>query len=122
MRIRSHLPRRERFARSQLAKVLHDQSFLCGSLVTMHRVCGKPGCKCLRGEPHPGLYLAIRVGGTRKMIHVPSALEERVRHWVTTYQEIWRLMEEVSGSCLQRFLKEKEKWARVRRGQRRAER
>jgi hypothetical protein len=56
------------------------------------------------------------------MIHVPSALEERVRHWVTTYQEIWRLMEEVSGSCLQRFLKEKEKWAGVRRGQRRAER
>jgi len=115
MRIRSHLPRRERFARSRLAKLLHDRSFLCGSLVTMHRVCGKPGCKCLRGEPHPGLYLAIRIGPTRKMLHVPSALEWRVKQWVTTYQEIWRLIEEVSGACLQRFLKEKQKGVAARR-------
>jgi hypothetical protein len=23
----------------------------------MRRTCGKPGCKCTRGDLHPGLYL-----------------------------------------------------------------
>ena len=30
MRMRSHLPRSERFARSRLAKLLHERPFLCG--------------------------------------------------------------------------------------------
>jgi len=57
MRPRSHLPDPERRARSRLTQILHDQPFLCGSLVTMRRTCGKPGCKCTRGDLHPGLYL-----------------------------------------------------------------
>ena len=75
MRHRAHLPAKERQARSRLAKLLHEQPFLIGSLVSMDRVCGKPGCKCTRGELHPGLYLALRVGTKRKMIHVPQSLE-----------------------------------------------
>jgi hypothetical protein len=74
----------------------------------MHRVCGKPGCKCTQGELHPGLYLAMRVGEKRKMVHVPQVLETTARRWVATYQEAWRLMEEVSQSCLERFLKGKD--------------
>jgi hypothetical protein len=42
------------------------------------------------------------------MIHVPSAMEQRVRQWVATYQEAWRLMEQVSGLCLEQFLLKKE--------------
>ena len=72
MRPRSHLASAERRARSRLTKILHEHPFLCGSLVTMQRTCGKLGCKCNRGELHPGLYLALRVGGRRKMVHVPS--------------------------------------------------
>ena len=109
MRHRGQFARSERFARSRLAKLLHEQPFLCGSLVTMHRVCGKEGCKCTRGELHSGLYLAMRVGEKRKMVHVPQALEATVRRWVATYQEAWRLMEEVSQTCFERFLKGKEK-------------
>lgn len=73
----------------------------------MHRVCGKSGCKCTRGELHEGLYLATRVGKARKMIHVPKALEGSVREWVEAYQEVERLMGEVSGFCLERFLEKK---------------
>lgn len=105
---RSHLSDTERRARSRLAQILHQQPFLVGSLVTMQRTCGKPGCKCTRGELHPGLYLALRVGEKRKMIHVPSAMEDRVRQWVDNYQEAWRLMEQVSGLCLKQFLLTKE--------------
>ena len=109
MRHRGQFARSERFVRSRLAKLLHEQPFLCGSLVTMHRVCGKEGCKCTRGELHSGLYLAMRVGEKRKMVHVPQALEATARRWVATYQEAWRLMEEVSRACFERFLKGKEK-------------
>jgi len=108
MRPRSHLPDLERRARSRLTQILHQQPFLCGSLVTMQRTCGKAGCKCSRGELHPGLYLALRVGGQRKIIHVPHAMEQTVRQWVANYQEAWRLMEQISERCLKRFMLKKE--------------
>jgi hypothetical protein len=114
MRHRGQFTRSERFARSRLAKLVHEQPFLCGSLVSLNRVCGKEGCKCSRGELHPGLCIALRVGEKRKMIYVPQSLESQVRQWVATYQEIWRLMEKVSEACYQRFFREKQR-ARERR-------
>jgi len=109
MKHRGQFSRSERSARSQLAKLVHEQPFLCGSLVVLHRVCGKEGCKCSRGELHPGLCVALRVGENRKMIYVPQALEATVRRWVATYEKAWHLMEEISQAFLERFLKGKEK-------------
>jgi len=109
MRHRGQFSRSERVARSRLAKLVHDQPLLCGSLVSLKRVCGKEGCKCSRGELHPGLCIALRVGQKRKMIYVPQALEATARRWVSTYQEAWRMMEEISQACFERFLKGKEK-------------
>ena len=108
MRHRGYLPSKECQARSRLAQLLHQKPLLIGSLVSMSRVCGKPGCKCTQGELHPGLYLALRVKENRKMIHVPQSLEAKVRQWVGTYQEAWRLMEKVSEACYQRFFQEKQ--------------
>ncbi len=105
----------ERSARSQLAKLVHEQPFLCGSLVPLHRVCGKEGCKCSRGELHPGLCIALRVGEKRKMIYVPQTLEATARRWVNTYQKAWQLMEEISRASLERFLKGKEKVREARK-------
>lgn len=108
MRSRNYLPDPERKARSRLTQIVHEHPFLCGSLVSMNRTCGKPGCKCTRGELHPGLYVALRVAGKRKMIHVPQAMEQTVRQWVTNYQEAWHLMEQISQMCLKRFSVKKE--------------
>ena len=109
MKHRGQFNRSERSARSRLAKLVHDQSFLCGSLVTLHRVCGKEGCKCTQGELHPGLCIALRVGEKRKMVYVPQAIEATARRWVATYQEAWQLMEKISQASLDRFLREKQK-------------
>ena len=114
MRHRGYLPSKERQARSRLAQLLHQKPLLIGSLVSMSRVCGKPGCKCTQGELHPGLYLSLRVKEKRKMIHVPQSLEAKVRQWVGTYQEAWRLMEKVSEACYQRFFQEKQEVRRKR--------
>jgi hypothetical protein len=109
MKHRGQFTRSERSARSRLAKLLHEHPFVCGSLVIMHRVCGRKGCKCSRGEPHRGLYLAMRVADKRKMVYVPQTLEATVRRWVATYQEAWQLMEEISQACLERFVRAKQK-------------
>jgi hypothetical protein len=42
------------------------------------------------------------------MIYIPYALEEKVSHWVATYQEVWGLIEKVSEASLKRLLQEKE--------------
>lgn len=105
---RSHRPPAERDARSRLVKRCADSPLLRGSLVTMRRTCGKPGCRCNDGEKHVSLYLAIRCGKQRKMIYVPSELEQQVREWVQSSQEIDRLLEFVSQSCLERLLQTKE--------------
>jgi hypothetical protein len=49
----------------------------------------------------------LRVGSKRKMIHVPQPLEDLARQWVGTYQEAWRLMEQISQACLKQFGKAK---------------
>ena len=74
----------------------------------MRRACGKPGCHCAEGEKHVSLYLAMRVGKQRKLMYIPHELEERVREWVQSSQEIERLLELVSQSCLEQFLQSKQ--------------
>ena len=104
MRHRGGLGPRERSARSRLAQILHQEPLLRGSLVTMSRVCGKPGCRCTRGEKHVSLYLAIRGPEGRKMVYVPPGWERTVRRWVESWKEADGLIDAVSRECLRRFL------------------
>ena len=108
MKHRGQLSAAERQARSRLTRLVHESPFLCGSLVTLSRRCGKPGCKCVRGERHQSLALAVRVGRARKMLHVPKEHEEQITRWVQNYREIKDLMDHVSAANLQRWLAEKE--------------
>ena len=107
MQPRSHLSRAERDARSRLAQSLLNRPLLRGSLVTVRRVCGKPNCRCTRGDRHECLCLSIRVGDRRKMIYLPKAWEETIRSWVAGYREIATRIDAVSQACLDRFLREK---------------
>jgi hypothetical protein len=104
---RTHRSAQERDARSQAVQRVADRALLRGSLVQMQRTCGKKGCRCQQGQKHPALCLAIRLGGRRKMIYVPHALEETVRRWVQTGQEVDGLLEAISQQCLETFLARK---------------
>lgn len=60
-----------------------------GSLVEQYTVCGKPGCKCSRGEKHgPYWYLSQKVEGRTKMRYVPKAEVRKVRVLVRRYREL----------------------------------
>lgn len=101
---------RERAARSRLAQVLHEYApLLRGSVVVMARACGKPSCRCARGEKHCSLYLSIKEGKSRKMIYVPPLEEVTVKDAVLVSQEVDRLLDEISACCLTRFQAEKAK-------------
>ena len=102
---RNSMSQTERHNRSKLAKLLHNYDFLRGSLVVMARTCGKKKCKCLKGQKHKSLYLAIRVATERKMICIPKQLEPTVRCAVLNYKTAVSLMDDISQASLNRIFK-----------------
>jgi len=92
-----------------------EQALLRGSLVRMQRTCGKKGCRCQKGQRHPALCLAIRWGNQRKMIYIPHALEDTVRRWVETGQQVDGLLEAISQECLEALLARKKETLRRKR-------
>ena len=94
---RSKLSDAERRFRSRIAQLSSSHRFLRGTLSQRSRSCGKPNCRCAQGELHNSLYLVQSHEGKRRQICIPKAWELRVRQAVTSYQEMQRLIEEVSG-------------------------
>jgi len=104
MKDREYFSLKERKARSKLAKLLHNYPLIKGVLVKSGRTCGKPQCKCSKGEKHLATYLSVRHEGKRKMICVPKPYEEQVYCSVKTYREAMKLMDIISDSCLEGFI------------------
>jgi hypothetical protein len=67
--------------RRRLVRALADlELYLPGTLQRQQRRCGRPGCRCQRGELHgPYTYLAVRIGGRGRLLYLPQALVEPVR-------------------------------------------
>jgi len=86
----------ERQFRSRLKKLLASRGVLRGTVVRRERTCGRPNCKCARGEKHPGMYLVVSEDGERRQLHIPKDWEETVAQWVSDYQEIRELLEQLS--------------------------
>jgi len=97
--------------------LLHGHEVICGSVVSMTRRCGKTGCRCEQGEKHVSLYLSVKIEGKRRMVYIPSQLEEAVSRRVDAHREVQRLTREVSEACVERVLAEKEKAKGKKSGQ-----
>ncbi len=87
---------RERQWRSKLAQLVSQRGFIRGSLLDRRRVCGKPNCKCVRGEGHRALYLVLSKEGRTQQLYVPKQWEAVVRQWVENYHDVRDLMEKIS--------------------------
>ena len=104
MRHRGYFRKEERETRSRLAKTVHREPFLQGSIVKTYSRCGNNNCWCANAEKgHRKCYLSIRVGSKRKMIYVPTAHEKQVYEWVRTYKEISKGVAIISKNCLDRI-------------------
>lgn len=105
---RSHRPVPERHARSRLVQLISDQPFLRGSLVERARSCGKPTCRCQRGQLHRSLYLATRHQGRRAMLYIPRVLEDTVRLWVSNGRRLAQQIQDLHQVQLDQLLQRKE--------------
>jgi hypothetical protein len=59
-----------------------------GSFVTVARTCGKPTCRCARGEKHVSKYVSRSVGGRTQLIYVPAGDEVRVDAKTRQYRQL----------------------------------
>jgi hypothetical protein len=93
---RAELPAAERRLRSRIAQLTTSERFLRGTLSERSGKCGKPNCHCAAGEGRQSLYLLQSHAGKLSQWCVPKVLHDPVRRAVGEYQEIQRLMNEVS--------------------------
>ena len=80
--------------------LMRHQRLLRGSLLERPKFCGKPGCKCTRGQPHPpSLYLSRLVQGAVRQVFIRAADHERAGKEALSYKEFrqalrrWRAIE-----------------------------
>lgn len=93
---RASMSPEERHLRSELVQLLSGAGLLRASLNPRQKVCGKPGCRCARGEKHAALYVVVSEEGKPQQLFVPRTLEPQARQWVSSYQRIRELLEELS--------------------------
>ena len=58
-----------------------------GSLVTLHRKCGKPNCHCFQGERHPTDYLSTRREGRTHLLYLGAEIKEQVAEEAGRYRQ-----------------------------------
>lgn len=81
-----------------------------GTLAERGRVCGKPTCRCARGEKHPAVQLAHWAGdGRTRSQHVPYAVVDTVRAGV----EAWHRFQAIARELADR--NRAQVWTRARR-------
>lgn len=93
---RPSLSSSERTLRSRIAQLASSHWFLRGSLSDRSSKCGKPNCHCAQGDGHPSLYLVQSHAGKFRQFCVPKLCQPHVRQAVTDYQEMQRLIDQVS--------------------------
>ncbi|MGH3450942.1 MAG: DUF6788 family protein [Haloechinothrix sp.] len=81
----------------EVSEVLH------GSLATQGRRCGKPACRCARGQLHgPYTYLSVAgPGGRSRLVYVPAGLAEVVGRRVAATGQMQAVLGEISAINLE---------------------
>ena len=94
--------------RKELQRLMRAMIF--GTLAERGRVCGKPTCRCARGEKHPAVQLAHWAGeGRTRSQHVPYAVVDTVRAGV----EAWHRFQAIARDLADR--NRTQVWTRARR-------
>lgn len=86
-------------AQQQLATLLEDcfgrGPLLPGSLYTLRRKCGKPNCRCARGELHESTVLSYRAQGRPRNISLSREHIDTLRPMTEDYRRVRRARAQV---------------------------
>jgi len=86
---------RRRAAAARLGDV---ERVLAGTLTEQTRRCGRPGCRCERGEPHgPYAYFTPRPAGRGRARYVPAALAGMARRYLHRGEQAEAVLAEISA-------------------------
>jgi hypothetical protein len=87
-------------------RALAADAMVAGSFVTLARKCGKPTCRCARGEKHEGKYLSRSEGGRTRLAYVPAGDEvdvatkaERYRRFRQARAALMKLADETAEAA-----------------------
>jgi hypothetical protein len=78
-----------------------------GSLIQTHIRCGKPTCKCAKGEFHTAWYLSRRIEGKTRMHHIAKDQVALVQQWKKNYERLDALMEKLTDALMEKLKQEK---------------
>ena len=67
-----------------------DKPVIKGSVYELKTKCGKPGCKCAKGQLHPRMVLSASEKGKTKLRAIPHGFLTEVQTKVRCYQELRR--------------------------------
>ena len=82
--------------KGKLSKVAQLDGSIAGSLVKIHRKCGRSSCHCAAGgEKHSAFVLTSKVKGKTKVVYIPVEMVEEVRQWVKNHRQIKALFKEI---------------------------
>jgi len=102
---RSAMTRLERESRSQLKPYISWKEFIRATPTLRRQTCGKPNCKCQKGEKHTCLVLTRSRRGHLEQLYIPKSKEAMVREWVRNYHTVKELVERISSSYWERLKK-----------------
>jgi hypothetical protein len=75
-----------------------------GTVYELKRRCGKPGCKCARGELHARMVVSASEGGKTRLQVIPHGYLIEVQAKVRRYQELRRVRARL-GEIYRKMLK-----------------
>jgi hypothetical protein len=78
-----------------------------GSLIHNRVRCGKPTCKCARGEVHSAYYLSRRIEGKTRMDHIAKDQVATVRRWKKDTERLEALLEKLTDALMDELKQEK---------------
>lgn len=85
-RLRQELWRLYGILARTLRALQRDAPMVQGSLYLLRRKCGKPTCRCTRGELHPAWVLTRSEAGKNHLYAVPAEQRSRLRPLTREYR------------------------------------
>lgn len=73
-----------------LRALQRDQPMVQGSFYRLRRKCGKPNCRCTRGELHESWVITRSEQGQDRIYSVPTDQRAQLRQWTAEYRRYQR--------------------------------
>ena len=94
--------------------IFSDLPVIKGTVYELKRKCGKPGCKCARGELHTRMVVSASEGGKTRLQVIPHGSLVEVQTKVRRYQELRRVRARL-GEIYRKMLKVMDEMEAMRR-------